>query len=674
MPETIELRVHGVGGATPEGLLGEEGAADVVRVGGDGPTTFHARRRDLHVEAYVWGKLTSRALVQPLWLFLLPFTLVNVAGWMHRPIADCRTRSRWPLKASRLLVEFIGLGLTAAYIYWIANTILNHAYYRESVFWLHGPRSKIVAGGVVLLVLLLVVLWIALSKQGGFERYPPPSGIAPASEDSRYGLRAVIRSLTAEEGLQDPSFWYRPKETRTLLILHVAVGAGALFLTTAWAWVRANDPEHNLRLAKFATYTTEVLLWSLLALGLLHLFGWRRSMSTDGFRWLGPMSAASTGVSLATALFYGISLRFDEGNPDRVASLGSAFGAGSIALIATAIGLGIWLWVAKRRETRLARDPTSDRSVAPNPRDREGRELEGATPSMYRAIGLHRAASDVGRNGDLLLFVPVPVFLAAALYQLRAGSLSWLAWADKVGNAVAAVGSVVVLGFLFYRAFRPGERRIVGILWDVLTFWPRRFHPLAVRPYAERAVPEIQHRLWHHVKERRHRVVLSAHSQGTILAYSALVQLPADVKGEVAFVTYGSPLHQLHEMAFPGYFARSDFDRLLGELFSDGGTPDPRWRSFFHRTDYIGKAVFLDGVHDVIIPDPAERPFVSGLPLDRQLSAWPDPPRTAWADLAQHSHYREEHHIRDWVFAVRCRMGETHLPCRPRGDRGGAAE
>lgn len=37
--------------------------------------------------------------------------------------------------------------------------------------------------------------------------------------------------------------------------------------------------------------------------------------------------------------------------------------------------------------------------------------------------------------------------------------------------------------------------RILGNVWDVLTFWPLRYHPFAVPPYAERAVPELRHRL-----------------------------------------------------------------------------------------------------------------------------------------------------------------------------------
>lgn len=52
------------------------------------------------------------------------------------------------------------------------------------------------------------------------------------------------------------------------------------------------------------------------------------------------------------------------------------------------------------------------------------------------------------------------------------------------------------------RKGRQGARTFASTLWDVFTFWPRRFSPLAVRPYSERAMPELQGRILHHTRDR----------------------------------------------------------------------------------------------------------------------------------------------------------------------------
>src|SRR5437773_10621122 len=120
----VELRVHGVGPATPDGLLGEESPADTVQVGGMGSSAFFARRRDRHVEGYVWASLTSRMFIQPLWLVLFPFTMVNVAGFMHRPDDD-RRWGAFPTRLSRWILGLIALALTAAYVLWGSNLLIN---------------------------------------------------------------------------------------------------------------------------------------------------------------------------------------------------------------------------------------------------------------------------------------------------------------------------------------------------------------------------------------------------------------------------------------------------------------------------------------------------------------------------------------------------------------------
>ncbi|MFN2503913.1 MAG: hypothetical protein ABR540_06750, partial [Acidimicrobiales bacterium] len=78
-----ELRIHGVGGTTPESMLFDPFP---LKVGGDDIAGFY-RSDDLpsrHSEAYSWGGLTSRQATRALWLLLLPFSVMNVAGWTQR--------------------------------------------------------------------------------------------------------------------------------------------------------------------------------------------------------------------------------------------------------------------------------------------------------------------------------------------------------------------------------------------------------------------------------------------------------------------------------------------------------------------------------------------------------------------------------------------------------------
>ena len=89
---------------------------------------------------------------------------------------------------------------------------------------------------------------------------------------------------------------------------------------------------------------------------------------------------------------------------------------------------------------------------------------------------------------------------------------------------VAISGFVLALLWVGRQAYRsPAARRTVGIVWDLGTFWPRAVHPLAPPCYAERAVPDLLLRLRFY-KESGGRVLLSCHSQGTVLGAVVLLQ------------------------------------------------------------------------------------------------------------------------------------------------------
>jgi hypothetical protein len=202
-----------------------------------------------------------------------------------------------------------------------------------------------------------------------------------------------------------------------------------------------------------------------------------------------------------------------------------------------------------------------------------------------------------------------------------------------------------------------GRRRQIGVLWDVCMFWPRAFHPLAPPSYAERAVPDLEERISRLIKDRPSgagRVLLMAHSQGTVLAAAALRHLAAPgpaAARRVGLVTYGAPLTRLYRRAFPAYFG----DGIFAELYGEVGAADARWRNFYRRTDPIGGPVFTgpDGAHDdadQCLHDPDTSCYV---------------PRDPLPAVRGHSGYMRDPCMQDSVDRLAGRLGgelEAHAP------------
>ncbi|MFC9605274.1 hypothetical protein ACFTTN_17635 [Streptomyces niveus] len=161
---------------------------------------------------------------------------------------------------------------------------------------------------------------------------------------------------------------------------------------------------------------------------------------------------------------------------------------------------------------------------------------------------------------------------------------------QSVADTAQALGSWLIgLGFVLFvtwgrRAYRdPSARRTIGILWDVGTFWPRASHPFAPPCYAERAVPDLTWRMASWTARTGGRLVISGHSQGSVLAAAAVWQLPEGTRHRVALLTYGSPLERLYGRWFPAYFGAGPLSDLGREVHC--------WRNLWRATDPIGGPV-----------------------------------------------------------------------------------
>ena len=181
------------------------------------------------------------------------------------------------------------------------------------------------------------------------------------------------------------------------------------------------------------------------------------------------------------------------------------------------------------------------------------------------------------------------------------------------GDAVIAVALAGSLFALLQSAYsNPSQRKTIGALWDVATFWPRAVHPLAPPCYGERAVPEVVDRVLllmgpvtadrtlpgqqeladgYGLTVKCGPVLLTGYSQGSIIAPAVAAQLPLDVlRGPgFALLTLACPARRLYGRAFPAYFGKQYLEEL-GRLLSDGGKQ--RWRNAVRRSDYIGSWIF----------------------------------------------------------------------------------
>lgn len=244
--------------------------------------------------------------------------------------------------------------------------------------------------------------------------------------------------------------------------------------------------------------------------------------------------------------------------------------------------------------------------------------------SVVRARKVAQMPRHIDRLLTAMAVVGVILLIAIQIRYWVFHQLPWgTQWTVTAGSYLTAALPILVVLLLRRGWTNLASRRRIGVIWDVCTFWPRAFHPLAPPSYAERAVPEVQRRLWR-LHSNQGKVVVAAHSQGSVIAAAALLQpdnLPRD--GAYSLVTFGSPLRTLYGWAFPAYFS----DGVLRTLESRTQT----WRNFYYDTDYIGGAALTAtpaAPVDVILPDPETCWYIYGQPQPlarRHTGYWDDP-------------------------------------------------
>ncbi|MGW7525891.1 hypothetical protein [Streptomyces sp. NPDC054783] len=724
----LELLVHGVGGTTPEKMLGDP---RTVRVTGDDTAAVFRRAEDAGAgkepldrpvqEAYVWCNLTSGDSSRALWLLLLPFMVVNLAHWM-RPAAPGRHRT---VRLYGLLVRLAALSLTVLLVAAACEVALDlvawqcagvrSCAHRHSWLAFLAPPASVTPGGhttwwslpgrrLALAALVPTALtallwylsrrtWSAYESHRPMAHEPEPDsdGSALTRPGFWYGRRLVARLraahtaaalLTVAAAVAAPAvrFDHRPGGPAALDILGRLLTAALLAWAAAAVGVVCRRGRSENRLdQQLDRHLVRLLPLGALALLLLTVVyagwtrpGWRSTGRLPGDPAFGALMLSQGLLVVALAVVAGCLHRRTSDPRAGMRGLGGP----AVALLACALGgvmsggvaqrVADWLdgthaalpgppvlltWQASTIPPVLAvllllaaRLGLGTARLARAERDRIRHEHPGEPedPGRTRAIAHVRAMATLTDRAPLVVAVLTATTLLLGAVAL-AGALATRKTPDgaarRTYDALQALAEtsqtlgswLVGLGFVLFvtwgrRAYKDASaRRTIGILWDVGTFWPRAAHPFAPPCYAERAVPDLTWRMATWTQHTGGRLVLSGHSQGSVLAAAAAWQLPPSVRGRIALLTYGSPLERLYGRWFPAHFGPP----ALAALHRDVAC----WGNLYRSTDPIGGPVR--------VPDD-DMPEVDHGPLRDPLAYGRTPAHPLPAPILGHSDYQAD--------------------------------
>jgi hypothetical protein len=374
-----ELRIHGVGGSPGAALLGLSDREDTVVVGEGRGTVFLARRADRSVEGYDWGGLTSSSPWQPLWLLLLPFTLLNVAGWMHPP-RDGRRGRDLQIRAIRALVHVLAATLTASFTLWVALVAVDLLGVQWSRRAGATPGAQGLGFWTGILVTVLVLAALHLVSERTRQRF---EGVRPD------GSASPPRRWAADEDLSRPTFFDHARSADRWIAAHglVVLVTVVLVALVGRAPAAAGDPLPTGRLF--------VLLGGL-QFGLLAVLA---AVSWPGAPGRRPRAMAAVAATLSVALtngfFSGAVLAIGkalEVAPGQELALTDVF---VVTLGLFAAGLLGFLWWHVRRAD--AADLPAGPGHAP------AEEYRGVTPAIRAATRRARGLAAASHRSPLLL-------------------------------------------------------------------------------------------------------------------------------------------------------------------------------------------------------------------------------------------------------------------------------
>ena len=342
-----EIRVHGVGGATPQSLLGDPSPRQVAgdRLAGFYRTSDAAGR---HREAYSWGGLTSHSRLRALWALLLPSMFANMAGWMAR-----RTVTAGPDEASeapttwafRWCARLAALALTVVTTVMTCLLLLDVVSYqcggsdacRPAGFWSTAadavaptdrPGNRLVVGAAAAVLVALAFSYLARQTRRSYERVEPPTVVpptGPAAAPDPQPSRACAAALPG--GLRNEDFWSGLHWHLFLSRLHLTAALGVIAAMLGWSAAALGAGGASEKLGRTAAVLAGVAVLAVIAL--LRLDAATHAWAT--------VALAAACASLALAVAAGLVVPSGAGEvgmlPGARASINVLWGLGLVLLL-----------------------------------------------------------------------------------------------------------------------------------------------------------------------------------------------------------------------------------------------------------------------------------------------------------------------------------------------------
>jgi hypothetical protein len=400
----------------------------------------------------------------------------------------------------------------------------------------------------------------------------------------------------------------------------------AMLVTAAWILTSVGRSDTPLNVDSYTQWLalisglTMVLL--LVANAALAAITWPTSATPEPFRryafGMAPWAATSAGVFLAvgfcSASVLGVAKAVGStADTEFIHRVSYSWGITAVLGLIMALALMV-LWLV--RGWGLVARATAAYTTVSEP-------LGGPGPLWWGKIA--RAMS----MAKLKFCVPPPlvVFAVSGLAmtfvtfaEMRSGDdVRWVGWLSETEpvatradpdptipthiSFLTNLGTLTLIGLaglLFYlgrRSLRAeNARRGANVLWDVLSFWPHAAHPFVPPAYSQFAVHDLRRRIVFHLSSpdvpegeppappRATSVVISAHSQGSLVTLAALLWLSPAHLARVGLVTYGSQLQVAYPRGFPAFV---DF-ALLRQVQECLGR---RWVNLYRETDPIAGPV-----------------------------------------------------------------------------------